>query len=95
MCEHLADLDKELKYSGIKELSRGQPWSNNCREWVYYDCVLDLDSIRQRFNLPDFVTNHSNEDAKTGLEAGLYCEKYQDAVIGAHPGSALGKKHFK
>lgn len=42
MCEHLIGLDKELKSLGIRETYRGQPWSENCREWAYYDCVLAL-----------------------------------------------------
>lgn len=95
MCEHLAKLDNEIREHGIKETFRGQPWSNNTREWVYYDCVLDLDSIRLRLNLPEFVTTHTNNDQKSGTEAGFYCELCQDGVMGHHPSYASGKVHFR
>ena len=62
MCEHLAALDNELKGKGIKETFRGQPWSDNTREWVYYDCVLAVDEIRQRYSFPDFIETHINDD---------------------------------
>ena len=95
MCEHLIGLDQELKLSGFKETYRGQAWSNNCREWVYYDCVLHSTSIRKWLNLRDFIVDHSNDDPKSGLEAGLVCEQCHDAVIGVHPSSASGKKVFQ
>ena len=85
MCEHLIKLDLELKERGIKETFRGQPWSDNTREWVYYDCVLDLDKIKQRYNFSDFVTIHINDDQRSGMEAGFYCELCKDGVIGVHP----------
>lgn len=95
MCEHLIVLDNELKSNGFKETYRGQPWSDNCREWVYYDCFLDLVAIRKRLNLPDFVESHSNDDPRSGLEAGLVCSQCHDGVIGAHRSVAEGKKIFQ
>lgn len=92
MCEHLIILDKELRSIGVKETFRGQPWSKNCREWVYYDCAFDFEKIRARLNLPDFVVTHSNDDPRSGLEAGFVCSQCNDGVIGAHPSVAKGKR---
>ena len=94
MCEHLIDIERELKAQGFKETFRGQPWSKNCREWVYYDCYLDTKSIRNRFKLPDFVIDHSNDDPRSGLEAGLVCEQCHDAIVGAHSSQSEGKRLF-
>ena len=94
MCEHLEPLDNELKEKGIKETFRGQPWSANCREWVYYDCLLVVESLRKRFALPAFVVVHSNDDPRSGLEAGIVCDLCKDAVVGAHPSVAAGKVRF-
>jgi hypothetical protein len=91
MCEHLAALDRHLKESGFEETFRGQAWSNNCREWAYYDCVLNFESLRKKFNLPDFVVVHFNDDPRSGLEAGFTCEECKDGVIGAHPSVGKGK----
>lgn len=91
MCEHLKELDIELKAKGIEETFRGEAWSDNAREWVYYDCILNLEKLQQRFNFPDFVTIHINNDVKSGMEAGFYCEKCQDAVMGLPPNIGQGK----
>ena len=94
MCEHLINLDNELKAKRIKETFRGQPWSDNTREWVYYDCILNLEEIRKRYNFPSFVTIHTNDDNKSGLEAGFYCEICKDGVMGHHPSMGSGKFVF-
>ena len=95
MCEHLAGLDHELQKQGIKETFRGQAWSANTREWVYYDCVLLLENLAQRFNLPEFVEIHVNSDAKSGMEAGFYCTLCKDGVMGHHPRVGEGKTYFE
>ena len=30
-------MEQALIARGIRENYRGQPWSMNCREWVYFD----------------------------------------------------------
>jgi hypothetical protein len=76
MCEHLQPLENYLKTKGISETFRGKAWSDNCGEWVYFDCVLDL---------PSFVVTHENTDLKSGTELGLVCTKCNDAIMGLHP----------
>jgi hypothetical protein len=49
LCEHLQPLEKEILEAGIKETFRGEAWTKNCREWVYFDCYLDRESIKKRF----------------------------------------------
>ena len=84
MCGHLTELENEIKAKGIKETYRGEAWSEKCREWVYYDCYLDCDAIRTRLKLPDFVEHSTNDDARSGLEEGLYCTLCMDAIMGYH-----------
>ncbi|HUE72525.1 MAG TPA: hypothetical protein VMP01_16695 [Pirellulaceae bacterium] len=57
-CYHLRDVEQALLASGIRETFRGAAWSHNCREWVYFDCYLDLSELRQRFPLADCVVDH-------------------------------------
>jgi hypothetical protein len=92
MCDHLTALDRYLKQIGMKETFRGQAWGNGTREWVYYDCVLNLDKISSRYQFPDFVKIHINDDVKSGMEAGFYCEQCQDGVMGIHPHFGKNKK---
>jgi hypothetical protein len=82
MCEHLVQLEKELKQLKIKETYRGQAWTKNCREWVYYDCYFDIEQLRKRFNFPGFIKHHFNNDNKSGLEEGFVCELCNDAIMG-------------
>lgn len=84
ICEHLQPLESELTQLGIKETYRGQAWSSNCREWVYFDCFLDCESIRQRLNLPALIESHVNNDSKSGQERGLVCTVHKDGVIGLY-----------
>ena len=83
-CEHLRPLEKEIQATGIKETFRGQAWTDNCREWVYFDCYLDVEKIRERFQLPLFVETHVNEDPKSGYEEGLVCSQCKDGIMGYH-----------
>lgn len=86
VCQHLEALEQALLQAGAKETYRGQAWSRNCREWVYFDVALDVETIRTRFALGDEVETHENTDPRSGLEAGLVCSLCQDAVMG-NPGS--------
>lgn len=94
MCTHLILLEQALRDAGIKETFRGKPWSKNCREWVYYDCVFDLPQLQHRFNFDPYVKWHTNEDNRSGMEAGFICESCNDAVIGIHPHFGSGKIIF-
>ena len=82
VCEHLSMLENALLVFGAKETDRGQVWSKNCREWVYFDVVLDIDELKSRFKFPDCVEVHENLDERSGTERGFYCDKCKDAVMG-------------
>jgi len=85
VCEHLAPVEAELKAQGVRITFRGQAWSDNCREWVYFDCVLNRDDLRRRFRLAPCVVDHENRDPRSGMELGLVCTRDHDAIIGRHP----------
>lgn len=85
LCEHLRPVGEHLRSTGASVNSAGQPWSQNCRYWVYFNVVLDVDDLRRRFALPAEVAVHENADPKSGTERGLVCEMHHDAVMGYHP----------
>jgi hypothetical protein len=91
VCEHLASLERELASSGALETFRGQPWSDNCREWVYFDIVLDVDSIKERSNFAPFVIVHENTDQRSGTERGLVCGVCKDGIMGRLSGTKVFK----
>jgi hypothetical protein len=89
VCEHLIKLENELTGAGIQETSRGQAWSDNCREWVYFNVVLNTDSLAKRLNLPACVVVHENLDPKSGTERGFYCETCKDGIMGRISGAEI------
>lgn len=82
VCSHLSLLEQELIRSGTAETFRGQAWSDNCREWVYFDTVLDIDAIRERWAFGPEVVIHENLDLKSGLERGFVCTQCHDGIMG-------------
>ena len=83
-CEHLIKLEKAILEQGIRETFRGQAWSRNCREWVYFDCYIDIEAVRERFALPDCVKDHSHRGTHDGQENGLYCSLCHDGIMGRY-----------
>jgi hypothetical protein len=83
-----------LRDKGIRETWRGKAWTNNCREWIHFDCVLKPAELKARLKLADSVTVHQCDDYKLGLELGLECGSCGDAIMGLHPkgpGGVAGK----
>lgn len=87
---NISALEKPVKKAGIRETYRGRTGSKNCREWAYFDCRLDVKRIREDFRLADCVKEHSNDDRRSGLEAGLVCDVCHDAVMGVHASLSRG-----
>lgn len=85
VCEHLRGLEAELAAAGHVETARGQVWTRNCREFVYFACVLDRESIRARLDLADCVEDTEHLGTHEGSEYGFYCRECQDGVLGYHP----------
>ncbi|MFC1883162.1 hypothetical protein ACFL2O_00185 [Thermodesulfobacteriota bacterium] len=90
LCEHLKDIENDLIEAGIAETYGGTPWSKNCREWVYFDIVLDVEKIKEKYELDPCVVIHENLDPKSGQERGVVCEICHDAIMG----KISGKKMF-
>lgn len=89
VCSHLRPLEQALQAAGIKETFRGAAWSQNCREWVYFDVRLEVEALRKRFAFPPCVVVHENTDERSGLEKGFVCEECHDAVMGRVRGGAV------
>ena len=87
LCHHLRPLEQELLAAGVRETYRGTPWSQNCREWVYFDVVLDTTSLAARLQFEPCVEVSENLDPKSGTERGFYCRQCQDALMGLLQGA--------
>ena len=68
----------------MKETFRGQAWSNNCREWVYFNCYIDREAVRRAFQLAPCIAEHVHRGTHDGEESGFVCSACNDALIGAY-----------
>lgn len=84
ICEHLRALEAAIVDAGIRESCRGQLWSKNCREWVYYECYLDVPEVRRTFALAECVKDHVHRGTHDGSERGVECSTHQDAIMGSY-----------
>ncbi len=86
-CEHLYPLEKELVKAGVKEVFRGKAWSDNRREWVYYECLFpDPLKTRDRLGLDkELIQLHAHPGRHEGHEQGLVCTRCKDGIMGMHP----------
>jgi hypothetical protein len=84
VCEHLSALEEQMLSAGLCVTFRGQAWSRNCREWVYFDCLLDRAAIRDRIEFASCVKDHEHLGTHDGQEAGFVCEECHDAIMGIH-----------
>lgn len=94
VCEHLAELEQALIAAGVAETFRGQSWSSNCWEWVYFACWLDRPAIRSRFVFAGCVEDHDHRGTHDGQEAGFVCSLCHDAIMGVHASHRSGLRSF-
>lgn len=83
VCEDLRAAQAALDDAGFRETWRGQPWTDRCRTWVYFDSVVPVAELleRQLYD-PDIVIVHANRDPRSGTEMGLYCTVHYDGLMG-------------
>jgi len=87
-CEHLKPLEQAIMTCGIRETFRGEAWSQNCREWVYFDCFIDTAAVRHLFAFPSCVADHSHRGTHDGQERGFVCSDCHDAIMGRYEPSS-------
>jgi hypothetical protein len=84
ICEHLRALEQAILARGIRETFRGKAWSQNCREWVYFDCFIDTAAVRRSIAFPSCVVEHSHRGTHDGQERGFVCSHCHDAIMGSY-----------
>lgn len=94
VCRCLEPVYKYILESRAKITHAGQVWSKNCRIWIYFDSLIDCDSLRQKFNLNETITTHVFCDNWQGSEKGFVCSVHHDALMGIHPNIFNGMKHL-
>ncbi len=83
-CEHLIALEQAILARGIPETFRGQPWTSNCREWVYFDCFIDIEAVARKLAFSDCVRQHLHRGTHDGQERGFVCSECHDGILGSY-----------
>ena len=89
LCGHLTPAEQYIRERGAKVVSCCRPWSRNCHIWVYFDVLLDCESLMRGLALDAAVEIHDHRGTHDGSERGLVCSVHGDGVIGPHPSDAL------
>jgi hypothetical protein len=69
---------------GMRETFRGRAPSNNCREWVYFDCYIDTEAVRRHFTFADCVIEHAHRGTHDGRRGALSVPPATIPVMGAY-----------
>ena len=78
----LRKIAKSLKNKGIDITFFGFAWTKQRANWIYFDTVLNVEELRNRFNLGDHIVIHKNLDPKSGTEKGLLDKKTGEGLMG-------------
>ena len=75
IAEHLYD-------QGITITFFGKAWSGCTNNWIYFDTYLDLDELKEIFELNEELEVHENRDPKSGLERGFIDKITGEGIMG-------------
>jgi len=88
VCEHLQPVEKFVRGKGGRVVSVGRPWSANCHIWVYFDMILDAESLIKGLSVDPCVQIHDHRGTHDGSEHGVVCTIHHDGIMGPHPADA-------
>lgn len=69
--DYLRQIAKSLKNKGIEITFFGYAWTRQRASWIYFNTVLNIEELRNNFNLADHIVIHKNLDPKSGTEKGF------------------------
>ena len=78
----LRTLAKKLIKENTRITFYGKAWSENTADWIYFDKVLDLKKIRNKFAFGKNIIEHQNLDIKSGLESGFIDKNTNEGIMG-------------
>jgi hypothetical protein len=78
----LRNLAKKLIKENARITFYGKAWSENTANWIYFDKVLDLKKIRNKFAFGKNIIEHQNLDNKSGLESGFIDKNTNEGIMG-------------
>jgi hypothetical protein len=78
----LRQIAKGLQKSGIKISYCGRAWTEQHANWIYFDTVLNVEKLRNKYQLGAHIVIHENLDPKSGTEKGFIDEQTGEGLMG-------------
>ena len=80
--DSLRIIAKSLKNRGIEITYFGHAWTKQRADWIYFDTVLDVEKLRNKYQLGPHIVIHENLDPKSGTEKGFIDEHTGEGLMG-------------
>lgn len=78
----LRQIAKGLQKSGIEISYFGRAWTEQHADWIYFDTMLDIEKLRNKYQLGSHIIIHENLDPKSGTEKGFIDEQTGEGLMG-------------
>ena len=80
--KELRKLAKQLKKEQCTITFFGKAWSKQTANWIYFDTVLAVETLKKTLNFGDHIQIHKNEDPRSGKELGFIDTKTGEGLMG-------------
>ena len=80
--DSLREIAKNLKKKGIEIDFFGLAWTKQIANWIYFDTVLNVEKLRNKYQLGAHIVIHENLDPKSGMEKGFIDKQTGEGLMG-------------
>ena len=78
----LKEIAEYLTSQAIPVTYYGMPWTGCVNNWIYFDTCLELEILREKFQLGANIMVHENQDPRSGTERGFIDTNTGEALMG-------------
>ena len=80
--EKIIQISRRLKKRGVEITYFGLAWTEQHANWIYFDTVLDVENLKNKYQLGSHIVIHENLDPKSGTEKGFIDEQTGEGLMG-------------
>ena len=60
----------------------GKAWGKPKGNWVYFDTVLEVEALKNEFQVGEHIIIHENLDPRSGTERGFFDTNTEEGLMG-------------
>ena len=80
--KEIKEMAKYLTKQGIAITFFGKAWSGCVNNWIYFDTILEIEELIEKFSLDSNISIHENLDPKSGKERGFIDNRTGEGIMG-------------